>query len=33
MGVVRLEVEAKNSSVKAMMRESSGADMRSVGSW
>ena len=30
MGFVRLEAEAKNSSVKVSMRESSGADMRSV---
>ena len=31
VGFVRLEAEAKNSSVKPRMRESSGADMRSVG--
>ena len=33
MGVVRLEAEAKNSSVKVRMRESNGADMRSMGWW
>lgn len=30
---MRLEAEAKNSSVKVRMRESSGADIRSVEWW
>lgn len=33
MGVVRLDAEAKNSSVKERMRESRRAEMRSEGGW